>query len=144
MNKRFGTLDAGNDKGLFKDISDHETLSTQAGLYPSLWTQLVKVLVTLKIPTPLDLIIEFVDKQIKEFETSVELGKAKDEADIEQQSMYLRGFAAHYADPDRFPHQALNTVGIMNVVAGSDTTSTGLAAIVHFLTIYPKTLEKVR
>lgn len=142
LNKRFGILDTGDDNGMFKEISAHETLSTRAGLFPGVWTKLVQVFVTLKIPTPLDPIIAFVNSQIAEFEASGEADKI-DKSEVEQLSMFHRAFAAYRTDPERFPHAALNTVGIMNAVAGSDTTSSGLAAAIHFLTVFPETLRKV-
>lgn len=52
--------------------------------------------------------------------------------------------AAHQANPDRVTKQDVIIGGIINVTAGTDTTSISLAAVIYHLWQNPRYLSKLR
>lgn len=87
----------------------------------------------------------FVDRQLEEFDANF---KAKheiksDDTDLDKKSIIYRGTTFYHKDPKKFPKEALQTVAMMNVFAGTDTTAIALTSIIYYLTMFPKTLTKV-
>ncbi|KAF2170317.1 hypothetical protein M409DRAFT_64101 [Zasmidium cellare ATCC 36951] len=149
---RFGFLDEGKDiANCMASLNSMALYSTLAGVYA--WAHPYMYKIAEKLPgsgaAGRNYIMKFVSKRMEEREAqrkSVENGEKPLAADSEDKT---RDFLDLALDAEHDPEKGMTRynvfmMGLSNIIAGSDTTSTALSGILWHLTSYPESLAKLR
>ncbi|RDI84047.1 hypothetical protein Vi05172_g6046 [Venturia inaequalis] len=139
--KRFGSIETGKDpQNLFSVLEEFLVYAARVGVYPELHSFLFKAKALL-YPSAGD------QAYIHKFAAAVaeaRFDKVLSDDGISAMDSSSKLLAAHQANPDRVTKQDVIIGGIINVTAGTDTTSISLAAVIYHLWQNPRYLSKLR
>ncbi|KAK7914165.1 hypothetical protein PG985_011868 [Apiospora marii] len=153
--RRFGFLDRGEDvAGMMRALERSMPYSTLVGIYPRLHPYLYPLLE--KVPgsgaAGRTYLMGFVGQRIAaRNEARAELGRVdgKKPHAVTADSGAPRDFLnklmdTHDEDPEKVTPRHIFMMGLSNIIAGSDTTSISLSAILWFLITTPDSMSKLR
>ncbi|KKA25196.1 Uncharacterized protein T310_0787 [Rasamsonia emersonii CBS 393.64] len=141
--RRFGFLDKGEDSyGIFAALHAYLRYCAAVGVYWELHPWLYRLLARFGA-SGTAYITEFARRQIVERRELMQKKNLQDD-DAADDNFLSKVLAMHDEDPARFTEGHVLTTCIMNIGAGSDTTSISLSAILWYLIKTPRCLEKLR
>lgn len=144
VSKRFGFLDSGSDpEGLFPSLHSYLTYSANVGIYPEVHPILFRFLMYFGGGGMLHL-ASFTSTQIQERLEKNRIGTAVEKKPGSGDDFLARVLKMHEEDPEKFTAMDVFLTCLSNVVAGSDTTSITLSAILWYLLKVPETLDKLQ
>ncbi|KAI8669749.1 hypothetical protein NCS57_00791000 [Fusarium keratoplasticum] len=140
LGKRFGILDEGADKDdIFGNLHEYLKYCAVIGVYNELHRFLFWLMT--KFPTKsLTRIGTFTVEQIE-----LSRSRRKNDPDSKTRMDFLsRTMGLHEDNPAKFPLAAVQSTCLVNIGAGSDTTSISLCSILYNLMTHPDVLQKLR
>lgn len=147
--QRFGFLDEGKDiENCIASLNSMAVYSTLAGVYA--WAHPYMYKLVEKLPgsgaAGRNYIMSFVQTRMEERETQ---RKAPEKEAVAISETSTRDFLDLVMDAEEDPDKGMTRynvymMGLSNVIAGSDTTSTALSGILWHLTAYPDAMARLR
>lgn len=147
---RFGFLERGQDiRGMMGELHEVMRYSSLAGIFPRLhaWIFFPSAKLGLFGSRGRVAHMEFVRRRMA---MRAEERRLRDyEADLKAQANGTRDFMdrlwdKHDQDPERVTQHHIFMVGLANITAGSDTTSTTLSGILYYLLTHSRVLSKLK
>ncbi|TID14180.1 pisatin demethylase [Venturia nashicola] len=139
--ERFGCIETGKDPGnIIAVLESFLIYAGRVGVYPKLHPFLFRAKALL-FPSTKNL------SYVHDFGVAVveaRLDKVLSDDGISAMDTVSKLLAAHQANPERVTKDDVFASGFTNIVAGSDTTSISLAAVIYQLWRHPRVLERLR
>lgn len=151
FSQRFGFLEDGKDvDGMIDAISKSLTYSTCLGVYSQLHPYLYPLLEYFPssgaagVSKVIDVILHLIDERKRVRKSNVGGFKLKGlELSDAPEDFLDKIMNAHEADPKKVTDAHMFILGWSNITAGSDTTGISLSAILYYLTINPKSMQRL-
>ncbi|KAL1635333.1 hypothetical protein SLS56_001756 [Neofusicoccum ribis] len=133
VSKRFGFLDAGKDPlRIIGGLDDFLIYAARVGVYPELHPILFKIVSMLGTNGFLN-VAKFAVQQVQAYKKNVE-----------GETFLAKALRIHQTQPEKLSENDVLGICLMNVVAGSDTSSISLTSVIWRLLNNPAALEKLR
>lgn len=133
MSKSFGFLDAGNDPlKIISRIDDLLVYAARAGVFPEAHPTLFKMASMLGTNS-IEHVIEFTTEQVQAYKKNVE-----------GETFLAKALRIQREQPQKLSEKDVLNVCLINVIAGSDTSSVSLTSIMWHLLRNQQALYKVR
>ncbi|KAG7038932.1 cytochrome P450 oxidoreductase [Colletotrichum scovillei] len=140
LGQRFGCLDTGSDRlGIFASQHVYLKYCAMVGIEHELHGTLDWILSKLP-PGQLMNGVNFTAEQLKKGRARFDMEKGSPD----RQDFMSKLFRLHHENPDKFPESAVFTTCMINIGAGSDTTSISLCAVIYDLASHPVVLQRLR
>lgn len=132
VSKRFGFLDAGKDPlKIISGLDDFLVYAGRVGVYPETHPIFFK-LVSMLGANGFSHAAKFAADQVKAYKKNVE-----------GETFLAKAIRIHQEQPHKISENDIFGICLMNVIAGSDTSSISLTSVIWRLLKNPHTLEKV-
>ncbi|VUC25700.1 unnamed protein product [Clonostachys rosea] len=143
VGERFGFLDMGEDiQGIMSSLTDYLLYCARVGIFPEWHRTLFRRQMKSSKLAGLAHIRKFAESQLEhKYNQTSTKGESDSSMPIDMITKFLR---IHDQDPSKINKDEILSVGMMNVGAGSDTTSISLSSVLFNLIKYPQTLERLR
>ncbi|KAK7730651.1 hypothetical protein SLS57_001481 [Botryosphaeria dothidea] len=133
VSKRFGFLDAGKDPlKIISGLDDFLVYAGRVGVYPETHPIFFK-LVSMLGANGFSHAAKFAADQVKAYKKNVE-----------GETFLAKAIRIHQEQPHKISENDIFGICLMNVIAGSDTSSISLTSVIWRLLKNPHTLEKLR
>ncbi|RSL82330.1 hypothetical protein CEP51_005253 [Fusarium floridanum] len=144
VGERFGFLDSGHDvQGVMASLSDYLDYCARVGIFPEWHKTLYRRLKQSKKLSGVLNVRKFAVTQLQAKYGKLESDEKK--ADPKTPADFITKFLRiHNQEPTKITKDDISTVCVMNVGAGSDTTSIAFTAALFYLVKYPRALSRLR
>ncbi|UPK97402.1 hypothetical protein LCI18_008337 [Fusarium solani-melongenae] len=143
VGERFGFLDSGEDvQGVMASLSDYLDYCARVGIFPEWHKTLYNRLKQSKKLTGVLNVRKFAVTQLQAKYGKLESDEEK--ADTKPTDFITKFLRIHNQEPSKISKDDISTVCVMNVGAGSDTTSIAFTAALFYLVKYPRVLSCLR
>lgn len=146
--KRFGFLDAGEDRnGLIEALHAYLKYATSIGIFAFLHSYIYPLMVWLNgdQPTGFGYLTSFANEKVEQRRAERGMAqKATTQGESKQQDLLDLCIDLNENDSVKVTNYHVTMMGIINIVAGADTTAISLSAILFNLVKYPSTMRKLR
>ncbi|RSL94996.1 hypothetical protein CDV31_014094 [Fusarium ambrosium] len=144
VGERFGFLDSGHDvQGVMASLSDYLNYCARVGIFPEWHKTLYRRLKQSKKLSGVLNVRKFAVTQLQAKYGKLESDEEK--VDLKTPADFITKFLRiHNQEPTKITKDDISTVCVMNVGAGSDTTSIAFTAALFYLVKYPRALSRLR
>ncbi|RTE73715.1 hypothetical protein BHE90_011852 [Fusarium euwallaceae] len=144
VGERFGFLDSGHDvQRVMASLSDYLDYCARVGIFPEWHKTLYRRLKQSKKLSGILNVRKFAATQLQAKYGKLESDKEK--TDPKTPADFITKFLrVHNQEPAKITKDDISTVCVMNVGAGSDTTSIAFTAALFYLVKYPTALSRLR